>query len=167
MEGRRRDRRWSPHLHRAGGSGRKAWPDLALRPHPRAVVRRCRHDGRQRLGHAVVHRPQPRDGLGADAARRHRAVRRPLLGIPPDAVRFFLQPHNSMKMPRCGSGPDRLRQSDKGQADCGKNATANAGGGEGSGACHSFALAAVIMRDTISLIPVKGLAGELLRESEW
>ena len=63
---------------RRTGRGRHDRRRRRVRPagldHPRAVVRRRRHHGGQRLGPAMVDDPQHADGLGADAAGRDPAV---------------------------------------------------------------------------------------------
>ena len=75
-DGRREDRQDASHL-RAGRLGRAGCRRhdrrrRHVRPagldHARAVVRRRRHHGRQRLGPADGDHAQPGDGLGADAA---------------------------------------------------------------------------------------------------
>ena len=52
--------------------------------HPRAVVGRRRHDGRQWLGHAVVDGRKHCARLGADAAGRDAPVRSSVLRVPHD-----------------------------------------------------------------------------------
>ena len=80
---RRKDRQDAPDLRArsVGRAGRRGHDRRRrhIRPagldHACAVFRRCRNDGGQRFGIADGHHPQPVDGLGADAAGRHPAVR--------------------------------------------------------------------------------------------
>ena len=87
---RREDRQDSSDLRPGRGGGAYRSGDdrrgRRLRPagvdDPRPLVRRRRHDGRQRLGNAVVDDLQHRDGLGADAAGGDDHVRRPVSHLP-------------------------------------------------------------------------------------
>ena len=90
--GRREDRQDPPDLRpgRSGGARRRSDDRRSRRVRPagvddpRSVVRRRGHNGRQRLGNAVVDGPQHCDGLGADAAGGDDHVRFAVRHLPPD-----------------------------------------------------------------------------------
>ncbi|MGY4290915.1 phosphate/sulfate permease [Bradyrhizobium sp. LM2.7] len=95
LDSRREDRQDPSHLcarrlgrarrRRNDRSRRCVWPaglDDAC-----AVVRRCRYHGGERLRPAMVDDPQPADGLGTDAALRHRIVGHALRDLFADLLR--------------------------------------------------------------------------------